>query len=621
MVPAVEHNASSSTHVLHVVRQLMANLNVQCFFKVYQQDSNIAMQHQEIDPFGEGALPGEVHLQGAQGLITGNMDDSYNINNSEIYTLAHTPININSLKHELEYYDKCEGQIILNGFMHGFPLKYAGPRVPSESKNLKSASARPEITQQKIDKELAEGRIGGPFLYPPMPTLRISPLGLVEKKRSKDFRLIHHLSYPPNESVNDFIDSKLCYVKYASFDEAVSIVQELGQGCLLGKSDIKSAFRLIPVSPLDFDQLGFCFNGKYYFDKCLPFGCSISCATFERFSTFLEFVVRRRSTVGKMLHYLDDFLFGGSKGTNHCDIIMGHFDRCMTELGVPIADDKTEGPKTVICFLGIELDSDEMVVRIPMEKVNDISEKINTILQKEKVTVRSMQSLIGVLNFACRAIIPGRPFCRRLINSICGLSKPHYHLRVTKNIKKDLKMWLYFFKNFNGVSVFHDRYWISNAEAELYSDSAASSGFGVYFAGRWSNAPWPSNWVISGLTSDITVLELFPLVVALYIWGDDLRNKKILFHCDNSAVVYAINSMTSKSDNVMTLLRAFTLKCLQLNIVAKAKHIVGASNIVTDSLSRFQMDKFRRHAPQAQNDPDVIPNHLWKIFDLEPENF
>ncbi len=47
----------------------------------------------------------------------------------------------------------------------------------------------------------------------------------------------------------------------------VSMVQKLGQNAELGKSDIKSAFRLIPVSPQDFDQLGFYFNGNYYFDK------------------------------------------------------------------------------------------------------------------------------------------------------------------------------------------------------------------------------------------------------------------------------------------------------------------------------------------------------------------
>jgi hypothetical protein len=58
------------------------------------------------------------------------------------------------------------------------------------------------------------------------------------------------------------------------------MVQELGPHCKLFKSDIKSAYRLIPINPSDFELLGFCFKNKYYFNKALPFGASISCVTF-----------------------------------------------------------------------------------------------------------------------------------------------------------------------------------------------------------------------------------------------------------------------------------------------------------------------------------------------------
>jgi len=53
--------------------------------------------------------------------------------------------------------------------------------------------------------------------------------------------------------------------------------------------DIKYAFRLLPINPCDFEFFGFSFMGKYYFDKCAAFGCSISQKLFETFSTFLEY--------------------------------------------------------------------------------------------------------------------------------------------------------------------------------------------------------------------------------------------------------------------------------------------------------------------------------------------
>ena len=73
-------------------------------------------------------------------------------------------------------------------------------------------------------------------------------------------------------------------MRYSSIDDAVKIIQRLGRRAKLSKCDIKSAFRLLMIILGDFDQLGFVFQDKYYLDKCLPFGASISCALFEKFS-------------------------------------------------------------------------------------------------------------------------------------------------------------------------------------------------------------------------------------------------------------------------------------------------------------------------------------------------
>ena len=90
---------------------------------------------------------------------------------------------------------------------------------------------------------------------------------------------------------------------YASFDKAVNIAVSAGRGAWLAKSDIKSAFRLLPVSPEDYELLGFSFDGSFYYDRCLPMGCSISCALFEKFSTLLEFRVKFVTKSSSVTHY------------------------------------------------------------------------------------------------------------------------------------------------------------------------------------------------------------------------------------------------------------------------------------------------------------------------------
>jgi hypothetical protein len=44
----------------------------------------------------------------------------------------------------------------------------------------------------------------------------------------------------------------------------------------------------------------------------------------------------------------------------------------------------------------------------------------------------------------------------------------------------------------------------------------------------WAQLVWPVQWELSGILTDITFLEPFPVVVALNIWGYYLRNKKII---------------------------------------------------------------------------------------------
>ena len=75
---------------------------------------------------------------------------------------------------------------------------------------------------------------------------------MVPKKAPGELCLIHHLSYPVGESVNDKIPQELCTVRYTSFDAAIRMVRSCGTGAELGKSDIKSAFLLLLVHPEDF---------------------------------------------------------------------------------------------------------------------------------------------------------------------------------------------------------------------------------------------------------------------------------------------------------------------------------------------------------------------------------
>jgi hypothetical protein len=148
-----------------------------------------------------------------------------------------------------------DAHILYTGFLEGCRLNYCGPRSRTDSKNLKSVIQNPEIAWEKVMNEIYCGRIAGPFLTKPISNLRCSAISIVPKKTG-GFRLITHLSFPTNFSVNDYADEKFTSVKYSSFDNAINMIKNLGVNALIGKKDIKSAFQLLPIYPGDFDLLG-----------------------------------------------------------------------------------------------------------------------------------------------------------------------------------------------------------------------------------------------------------------------------------------------------------------------------------------------------------------------------
>ena len=494
---------------------------------------------------------------------------------------------------------------MLHGFKKGFSINATFSPEVKCNQNLKSAINLPNIVKVKIDKEISLGRIKGPFLKPPIDNAVISPIGLQPKKNPGEYRLIQHLSYPKGLSVNDSIPKELASVSYSTVSNAINAIKKLGRGCYMAKTDIKNAYRIIPIKPDHHHLLCFKFQDSYYVDTALPMGCRISAAIFEEFSTALEWIALNKSKASEVVHILDDFLF---LAPNHakCSSDLSKFLVVCDDLGVPIAQEKTVEPCTRITFMGIELDSVEMVARLPKDKIVNCQNLIKGFLKRKSVTLREMQVLLGTLNFACSVLIPGRAFLRRLIDLTLGITKPFHYIRLTKETKKDLGVWLGFLAEYNCKSFFLDEFWATSDSLNLHTDASGTIGFGGFLGNKWFHGTWQGE----NSSMNIAILELYPIVLAIHLFGYCLANKRILFSTDNLAIVHVLNKQTSKDKNIMCLMRNLVRSCLDLNILFRAKHIPGVFNTKADALSRLQIEKFRDLAPEAATSPETIPPHL-----------
>ena len=82
---------------------------------------------------------------------------------------------------------------------------------------------------------------------------------------------------------------------------------------------------------------------------------------------------------------------------------------------------------------------------------------------------------------------------------------------------------------------------LTSEDLNLHTDTCGFACAAV-FNSQWFTVNFPQQW----RSFNIALSELYPIVLALHIWGINMANKYITFHCDNKAVTYVINKQSSK---------------------------------------------------------------------------
>ena len=70
-------------------------------------------------------------------------------------------------------------------------------------------------------------------------------------------------------------------------------------------------------------------------------------------------------------------------------------------------------------------------------------------MQSKKFTVKRIRALAGHLNFITRAVPHGHLFSHCIYDVIAGL-KPHWHVSISWEVKKDLHRWKCFIVEYGG---------------------------------------------------------------------------------------------------------------------------------------------------------------------------
>ena len=435
---------------------------------------------------------------------------------------------------------------------YGFPLgTIHSHQFKQTFKNHPSAYAYHKEVDNFIAKELSSGGIAGPMNQFPFFNMQVSPLMTADKDKGTARRICFDLSFTEG-SVNAATPEKEFLGLPAEFnfpkvDQFEEMMVELGEGCLLWKSDLSRFFLQLPIDPVDFSLMCFTWRDNVFFFIHLPFGHRNSGLHGQNTTSAVVHIFKKE--VQKMqpgpvycLNYSDD-IGGADHGVRawRCFYL---YQGLLERLGLQESKKKAFAPSTRMPYLGILFDSIEMTKSILPERVADLDAELDSFISNKKCTRRNMESLMGKLFFVSSCVASSRVFTYRLMAFLRSFPNRRIRFLIPVAAKQDARWWRQFIHEWNGVSLILDKSW-SNTDEVIASDASLVAG-GAYTDEFYFSVEFPENMK----DSPIHIKEFVTLLVAVKLWGKSWAKKRIRFHCDNLNVCFSINSQKPQDDGL-----------------------------------------------------------------------
>lgn len=489
---------------------------------------------------------------------------------------------------------------------YGWPIDRQNIPLPSSvSCNHKGASEFPDAVNKHIQTELAWGAIEGPFEKPPMEGFVVSPLNSRPKRNSNERRIIYDLSWPlDGTSVNAGVSKdvylgqpvKLRYPTVRTFIKRIKYLYNKARAecrkhgddscdcdiqVYMYKRDWSRAFSQLGLDPSCYRYLGFIWEGKYYFSKVVPMGLVSACLACQRTTSAIRYIM---NTMGFYLcNYIDDMV--SAEMFQRCWDSYNVLGKLFRDLRVQESLEKAVPPTTEMEFVGNLLNTKDYTISVTPQRRQELMVELDGWLHKRVATRRELESVIGKLQFICNCMLSGRIFLNRLLNFL-RVTKVGRHYRIPKQARADLLWWRKALQVFSGTSMM----WLEQFDETdqlIAADACLEAVGGVYTPDNGTHQYFRCKFPQHLAGSNIAILELWGLIIAIQTWGEKLQGCHVIVHCDNQAVAEVVNSGRAKEETLQAGLREICFLTARFQCYVLAKFIPGELNRLPDLLSRW----------------------------------
>ncbi|XP_047536575.1 uncharacterized protein LOC125070670 [Vanessa atalanta] len=441
-------------------------------------------------------------------------------------------------------------------FVQRPPLVYPSPAV------AKNYATKPSVQMTLQIEELKSlGILEKPVSLTPAFFSRV----FLVKKSDGGFRPIFDL-----RELNRFVKTK-----HFQLISHVTVPEFLQPGDWLIKADISQAYFHLPITASHRPFLRLFYKQEMLQMTSLPFGLSSAPRLFSAVTFWVAETQRKRGM--RILVYLDDFLLVHQNPSKLASQAAEAVD-LLEFLGWKVNYSKSAlTPVRSLDFLGINWDTEQNIMSLPIKKKMSISTALTSMLTKKTCNLRELQRLLGQLNFACFVIPRGRLHCRHLQIFLRQFPRnlPKVKLDIPRRVMRNLHWWL------GAVDLTTPIH--SVGVSHFLTTDASDIGWGAVLDKTTMSGSWTTQQKLWHCNKK----EMFAVLSAVRGHAKSLRNSHVLLQTDNKTIIAYIRK-EGGTHSIGLLSLTFQLLTLldKWNIILSAQYLPGRYNAIADRLSR-----------------------------------
>jgi len=463
----------------------------------------------------------------------------------------------------------CKSSWVRQWAAHGVPLWWADrqqPATPFSQPNHEGAFNHRDFVSQNISELLQQGAITKVPLAPRV----VNPLNVVPKKGGK-LRLILDLRH-----VNKFLSVPKFKI------ESLSALESLAaRGDLMFACDLLSGYYQCEMHEDAWTYLGFQWEGSYYVFRVLPFGLASAPWAFTKMMREVAAPLRAKGV--KLLVYLDDWLcLVPGADLARARTIRSLVLNTLRAAGLTLNKDKSHLEFTAnLQHLGFVIDLERGCFIVPECRWVKLQGLVTEVLQKKKVTVRTLSRISGHIVSMHRALGRVSRLFTRVSYRYQANRSPNFHIIVGDDLREELSFWKERDREEFTTLIWREAS-IASVKVQHLATDAGAEAWGAVFGEERAHGFFPDT--IRSTSS--THREMLAALFALYAFKAPFHGKHVQLQTDNQAVPLIISNGSSRWNLNALALEIFWF-CQKFSVSLSTVWVPRAQNTEADAMTRW----------------------------------